>query len=120
MMGKDKPCQRVIFVALGQVEVVLLVDKVNFATRRKDIVTIIYLADNQLFLVVLILYIPKDLFHEVFHRYDTCHAAQLIYHNGYGLLPLHQLLHQLMPKDALGHKKSLLHALLPIIPSKHL
>ena len=99
---------------------VFFVDKVNLTTRRKDIVAIVYLTDNQLFLVVLILYIPKDLLHEVFHRYDTRHSAQLIYHNGYGLLPLHQLLHQLMPKDTLRHKKSLLHALLPIIPAKHL
>ena len=46
MMGKDKPCQGVIFVALGQIEVVFFVDKVNLTTRRKDIVAIVYLTDN--------------------------------------------------------------------------
>ena len=120
ILVQNQPSYRQIIVRFGQIKSERLIDFFYLQTGGQHILAFVDLLADVGSIIVLILYISKDLFHEVFQRYDAGCSAKFIHHYGNRFLLLHEEFHQFMGGHGFGYNRHLLHILMPVFRStKH-
>ena len=120
ILVQNQSSYRQIIVRFGQIESERLIDFFYLQAGGQHILAFINLLANIGSIIVLIFYISKYFFYQIFQRYNTGRTAKLIHHYGNRFLLLHKELHQFIGGHGFGHNRHLLHILMPVFRStKH-